>query len=725
MSMKPVNLLLAIVLLCGFASSTMGQCSNEEVVLLQSTRSGQGWKNCSWTLLDQHGSTVGAGTLAAGYYGKDVLCLHPDSCYAIQVYGAQDPADIEWRLLHNGDVITSGIGNQRVGFSLSDGKCNPFLIDNPKVEPLSVEILGETEVVQDFVPFMEPKLSLFAIAQGGVAPYSYIWQGYPGENTLALVTPTVIGNSYQVLVTDAIGNSATALVKVNGHNIMSIKGGDTLVNMRMLPIGNYVANFSYCNSCGQCDAGERITEQAPLWPFQIEAVNATSGGPNTVIAGPSSDPTGVRKGTELIIPVDVTDADNNGLVDNPVAAGSGGTITLNFPAPVFVEKIVFGKVLPVGAGKITVQAFGPLGAVVGQPITVPANSGVQLLSLPCNFAKVGSLVITAAGVCHVQSVGLMLDDQIVSMSPADAIGALAGRYAMPHIIIIKQTIGDPFRVEPIEPPFICERAGGAAGTAVHVPSGKVGVIIAECPHPSGSGAVAKYPAKFYVKTIPPTLLNASIEDQAGWVLGSGSPSDIQDLRNLEIVSVEGLLIIDEGFCGAHAQIKTQELSVLGGTVTTLAARPNCLDLFACDASLDGKTELNGSFYFGTTTTGVSWELEGHNVLTTLVAPVKPMVGGKKIESGQASELSLQHVDLYPNPAHNRLEMRIASLQDSPIVVSLLDHMGKVLRPVFTGHLIADAPLTISIETSDLAAGLYHVCVTGENGARESYRFVKQ
>ena len=74
---------------------------------------GDGWNDAAYSILNELGIVAASGTLAAGGYGLDVLCL-PTGCYSVTVGGGSWDSEVSW-------TITGGLGGPISGVAPSSG----------------------------------------------------------------------------------------------------------------------------------------------------------------------------------------------------------------------------------------------------------------------------------------------------------------------------------------------------------------------------------------------------------------------------------------------------------------------------------------------------------------------------------------------------------------------------------------------------------------------------
>ena len=72
-----------------------------------------GWNGATYSILNELGIVAASGTLAAGGYGLDVLCL-PTGCYSVTVGGGSWDSEVSW-------TITGGLGGPISGVAPSSG----------------------------------------------------------------------------------------------------------------------------------------------------------------------------------------------------------------------------------------------------------------------------------------------------------------------------------------------------------------------------------------------------------------------------------------------------------------------------------------------------------------------------------------------------------------------------------------------------------------------------
>ncbi len=84
--------------------------------------------------------------------------------------------------------------------------------------------------------------------------------------------------------------------------------------------------------------------------------------------------------------------------------------------------------------------------------------------------------------------------------------------------------------------------------------------------------------------------------------------------------------------------------------------------------------------------------------------------------------NLSFVSLTPNPAQNFVRANIALAKSSNVTATLSDVTGRVIATVFNGNLSSGKNF-ITINTSDLASGIYFVNIKADNGNVVSTRVV--
>ena len=95
-------------------------CFDSQVQIWMYDSWGDGWNGNTWTVSDDQGNVLGSGTLAAGVFGVDSICL-PDGCYEITVGGGSFPGEVSFDF---GSLVGAGVGTYDV--YIGNGSCPVF-----------------------------------------------------------------------------------------------------------------------------------------------------------------------------------------------------------------------------------------------------------------------------------------------------------------------------------------------------------------------------------------------------------------------------------------------------------------------------------------------------------------------------------------------------------------------------------------------------------------------
>lgn len=96
---------------------------------------GDGWNGATYSLVNSGGVSVALGTLGAGAYGVDELCV-PDDCYLVVVGGGSFDSEISWTISGIvGGAVSGGSGLTEVGIGVIMGCTNSA---SPNYNPAAV-----------------------------------------------------------------------------------------------------------------------------------------------------------------------------------------------------------------------------------------------------------------------------------------------------------------------------------------------------------------------------------------------------------------------------------------------------------------------------------------------------------------------------------------------------------------------------------------------------------
>jgi hypothetical protein len=70
----------------------------------------------------------------------------------------------------------------------------------------------------------------------------------------------------------------------------------------------------------------------------------------------------------------------------------------------------------------------------------------------------------------------------------------------------------------------------------------------------------------------------------------------------------------------------------------------------------------------------------------------------------------------PTPTRTQTTLTLTVQDPQPVTVTLYDLMGRRVRRLYTGRAAPERPVQISVETADLAPGMYFVRATGTGGS---------
>jgi hypothetical protein len=135
---------------------------------------------------------------------------------------------------------------------------------------------------------------------------------------------------------------------------------------------------------------------------------------------------------------------------------------------------------------------------------------------------------------------------------------------------------------------------------------------------------------------------------------------------------------------------------------------------------NSSTELTYSFREGATD-GHNWyyrlrqtDLDGKGKYSSVL----------KIGSGKCTRVTLEEV--YPNPATSSMQVRLqAPVSSGSLLLQLSDEQGRIVK-LKNVHVEAGNATTVSMDVTELAAGLYHLkAVSGDGSASAATTVVKQ
>ncbi len=184
--------------------------------------------------------------------------------------------------------------------------------------------------------------------------------------------------------------------------------GDATNTCGVYCVNPIVIDFEFDASGAAILAGAVIDDQYALAGVTISAANANVSHPDAAICFDSANPTGgdtdlrtpgsgagndTALGNILIIAERLTDADGDGLVDNPDDEAQGGSLTFSFAVPVVLSSLTVIDIEETGAMLLTTSDGGTA------ELSIPASTdnSVQTLALDGVLATSLDVVLPGSG----------------------------------------------------------------------------------------------------------------------------------------------------------------------------------------------------------------------------------------------------------------------------------------------------------------------------------------
>ena len=209
---------------CNYAAGSSGNdgcCYDNCLLMTMNDIFGDGWNGSTYMIADESGSTVASGTLAAGSFQVDDLCL-PDGCYVLTIGGGAFDSEISWSLSGTSAGTLSGGSPTTVMFDINGSP--DCVIDVPT--PLIVD--GTTYAPANLISdvFLGDCLDATGITYTGAAGAVGVFSNGGGigiEEGIILTT----GDLYNAPGPNNIGSSGTSNLGAGDPLLDALAGSTT------------------------------------------------------------------------------------------------------------------------------------------------------------------------------------------------------------------------------------------------------------------------------------------------------------------------------------------------------------------------------------------------------------------------------------------------------------------------------------------------------------------